>query len=201
MKASRPRRHETWNRPPSRLRSWPRTGATSSGPGRSRSRSATRHLRQVLVRAARAWLRHDARQRAAPRPPVVAPGRRDHARRDRGRAARVHHAPGRRRGRDGHHPQPQGDAVQGRARQDRTRVRLDKQGEGVVTAGDIALVDGVDLPQPEPPHLHAVQGRQARDGADDRAPVAATSPADRHSTRAADRHDRRSTRCSRRSAR
>ena len=48
----------------------------------------------------------------------LAPGRRDHAHRDRRRAARVHGAPRRRRGRDRHHPQPQGDALQGRARQD-----------------------------------------------------------------------------------
>ena len=81
-------------------------------------RGALGHLRQVFLRAARAWLRHDARRRAAPHPPVVAPGRRDHAHRDRRRAARVHLAPRRRRGRDRHHPQPQGDALQGRARQD-----------------------------------------------------------------------------------
>ena len=35
-------------------------------------------------------------------------------------------------------------------------VRLDKQGEGVVTAGDITLVDGVTCLNPNHQHLHAV---------------------------------------------
>ena len=199
MKARRPRRRDRWNRPPSRPHSWPRTGATSSGPGRWRSRSAVGDLRQVFLRAARAWLRHDARRRAAPHPAVVAPGRRDHAHRDRRRAARVHRAPRRRRGRDRHHPQPQGDAVQGRARQD-LHGPSRQAGRGRRHRRRHHARRRRHLPQPEPPHLHAVQGRQARDGAHDRhrprlragrAPLEPTCRSARS----------RSTRCSRRSAR
>ena len=47
---------------------------------RGRAGDAHPDLRQVHVRAARARLRHDARQRAAPRAAVVAAGRGDHAR-------------------------------------------------------------------------------------------------------------------------
>ena len=47
--------------------------------GHHRDRRALDDLRQVHLRAARARLRHHARQRAAPRAAVVAAGRRDHA--------------------------------------------------------------------------------------------------------------------------
>ena len=74
--------------------------ARSDPPAASRGRGRRRDaLRALLVRAARARLRPDARQLAPPRAAVVAPGRRDHDGADRGRAARVHHDPGRARGR------------------------------------------------------------------------------------------------------
>ena len=110
----------------------------------------SRHLRQVLVRAARAWLRHHARRRAAPHPPVLAPGRGDHAHRDRRRAARVHRAPRRRRGRHRHHPQPQGDALQGRARQD-VHGPHRQAGRGRRHRGRHRARRRRHLPQPEPP--------------------------------------------------
>jgi len=59
MKAPPTKEIRTWNRPPSRRVSWPRTGAISSVPDAGdRGRSDT--YRQVLLRAARAWLRYDA---------------------------------------------------------------------------------------------------------------------------------------------
>ena len=57
--------------------------------GRAGDADATTYGKFAL-RAARARLRHHARQLAAPRAALVAPGRGDHGRQDRRRAARVH---------------------------------------------------------------------------------------------------------------
>jgi hypothetical protein len=66
-------------------------------------------------------------------------------------------------------------------------IRLDKQGEGVGHWQGPDARRRRHLPQPPPPHLHAVEGRQGRDGADDhhrprlqpgRAPL--RGPAGRH---------------------
>ena len=90
-----------------------------------------RDLRQVHLRAARARLRHHARQLAPPRAPLVAAGRGHHGRPDRRRAARVPDAAGRRRGRDRHHPQPQGGRPQdGRHQAEGHPPRQGRRGPG-----------------------------------------------------------------------
>ena len=88
---------------------------------RGRAETLTADLRQVHLRAARARLRHDARQRlrrillSSLQGAAITRGQ------DRGRAARVHDAARRRRGRDRHHPQPQGGAAAGRTTASRAR--------------------------------------------------------------------------------
>ena len=119
-------------------------------------RSAPRRHRRR--RAARARLRPDARQFAAPRAAVVAAGRGDHLDPYRRRAARVLVDPRRARGRRRHRPQRQGHRHQdaGRRRQaPRPQAQRPGRGHRGRHPDDRRHPD----PQPEPRHLHARRGR------------------------------------------
>ena len=88
-------------------------------------------------RAARAWVRHDARQRAAACPSLVASGRRGDLRPHRRRPARVLVDPRRPRRRDRHRPQHQDDRDPHAGGGLEAPDALRKSGPGTVTAGDI----------------------------------------------------------------
>ena len=98
-------------------------------------------------RAARARLRHDARQLAAPRAAVVAPGRRRHLDQDRGRAARILEPRRRPRGRHRHRPQREADrAARWKARapsgcSSRPPARAKSPPAQIATTGDIEVMN------------------------------------------------------------
>ena len=93
-------------------------------------RAHRRDARPLRGRAARPWLRAHLRQQPAPRAAVVARGRGRHLGPHRGRAARVHHHPGRPRGRHRHHPQPPRAGLPPARRDRRDRGRAVEGGSG-----------------------------------------------------------------------
>ena len=110
-------------------------------------------------RAARARLRHDARQRAAPRAAVLAAGRGDQDRADRRRAARVLLDPQRARGRDQHHPQHQGDRAAHPLRGSEAHGAQEGRRRTGARQGHRDRLRRRD-PQPRARHLHARPGRR-----------------------------------------
>ena len=125
-----------------------------------------RHLRR---RAARSRLRLHLRQQPAACASVVAGRRRRHVGQDRGRGARVHLGARRARGRDRHHPQPEGPDLPPARRVGRGRGA---GAEGRRRHGQGRRHRGAGRPRdPEPGPGHLPPGREGpvRDDADDRA--------------------------------
>ena len=162
------------------------------GPGRAHGL-----LRQVRLRAAERGFGITDRQLAAPRVPLVAPGRGDHDGAHRRRVPRVHDDRRREGGRR-HHPQPQGGGVPGRGR---ATPAHREGGPGAVPRGGRphGRRGGHPVLNPEAAHRHGV-ARGKLDGAHGRhgprfVPPSATRT--RRSPSAGSRSTASSRRCAR----
>ena len=135
--------------------------------------------RPVRGRAARPRLRPHLRQQPAPRAAVVARGRRRHLGPHRGRAARVHHDPGRRA-----RTSPTSSSTSASwsaactARSARSRWSSPRWAPGQVTAADISAPADLEILNPELEIANLEAGRAPRHDPDDLAAAAATSPAE-----------------------
>ena len=145
-------------------------------------------LRALHLRAARARLRPDARQRAAPRAAVVAAGRGDHVGEDRRRAARVLDDPGRDGGRHRHRPEPQGGAAAPARRGPEDPARA-QEGRGRAARARPVRRSDRRGDEPRPQDRHALGRRRRRDGGHGRHRQGLRGRGEEQDRGDADRHD------------
>ena len=127
---------------------------------RLRSRNPHAELRPIHRPAVRAWLRHDDRQRAAPRPALLHRGSGDHGGARRRRAPRILIAHRRGRRHDRRRSQSQADSLQAARR--RSEDALPRE-EGAGRRHRRRLRSGRRHrdPRSDGAHRHAVEGRHA----------------------------------------